>query len=79
MAREIQTYGLFPAGCEVYPVRNFGQSLFLHFPSTLPTGWDKEIDINKTIQLVRAQRYGMVHSEVKVMINFCAFLSQILL
>ena len=65
MAREIQMYGLFPAGYEVYPVRSFGQSLFLRFPPTLPTGWDNEIDIHKTIQLVRAQRSGMVQTKVR--------------
>ena len=58
-------YGLFPAGYEVYPVRSFGQSLFLRFLPTLPTGWDKEIDINKTVHLVRAQRAGMVQTEVR--------------
>jgi len=32
----------------------------------LSTGWDNEIDIQKTIQLVRAQRSGMVQTEVRV-------------
>lgn len=63
MAREIQMYGPFSADYEVYPVRSFGQSLFL--PPTLPTGWDNEIDIQKTIQLVRAQRTSMVQTEVR--------------
>ena len=35
----------------------------------LPTGWDNEIDIQKTIQLVRAQRAGMVQTEVRVARN----------
>lgn len=30
-------------------------------------GWDNEIDIQKTIQLVRAQRSGMVQTEVRTM------------
>ena len=29
------------------------------------SGWDCEIDIQKTIQLVRSQRSGMVQTEVK--------------
>ena len=32
----------------------------------LSVGWDNEIDIQKTIQLVRAQRSGMVQTEVRV-------------
>ena len=32
----------------------------------LLTGWDNEIDIQKTIQLVRVQRSGMVQTEVRV-------------
>ncbi len=32
------------------------------------SGWESEIDIQKTIQLVRAQRSGMVQTEVSV---FC--------
>ena len=34
------------------------------FPPLFPPGWDNEIDIQKTIQLVRAQRSGMVQTEV---------------
>ena len=33
------------------------------------SGWDSEIDIQKTIQLVRAQRSGMVQTEVPYMIT----------
>lgn len=31
-------------------------------------GWDNEIDIQKTIQLVRAQRSGMVQTEVRLLV-----------
>ena len=34
------------------------------------TGWDNEIDIQKTIQLVRAQRSGMVQTEVVHLLFF---------
>lgn len=37
-------------------------------------GWDNEIDIQKTIQLVRAQRSGMVQTEV--CLSVCVFLVQ---
>ena len=33
-------------------------------------GWDNEIDIQKTIQLVRAQRSGMVQTEVCLSISY---------
>ena len=42
---------------------------FRSHASPLPTGWDNEIDIQKTIQLVRAQRSGMVQTEVRVAHN----------
>ena len=35
-------------------------------PSSSLTGWDKEIDIQRTIKLVRTQRPGMVQTEVRV-------------
>ena len=37
-------------------------------------GWDSEIDIQKTIQLVRAQRSGMVQTEVRFFFFQCYFL-----
>ena len=42
---------------------------FTSHAGPLPTGWDNEIDIQKTIQLVRAQRAGMVQTEVRVARN----------
>ena len=35
-------------------------------PSSSLTGWDKEIDIQRTIKLVRTQCPGMVQTEVRV-------------
>ena len=48
----------------------------LHLSLHILTGWDNEIDIQKTIQLMRAQRPGMVQTEVKVIRNFCATFSR---
>ena len=38
-------------------------------------GWDNEIDIQKTIQLVRAQRSGMVQTEVCLHLSLSLSLS----
>ena len=43
--------------CGSYSVNPLSSSL---------TGWDKEIDIQRTIKLVRTQRPGMVQTEVRV-------------
>lgn len=40
-------------------------------------GWDNEIDIQKTIQLVRAQRSGMVQTEVRTVFT-CTIIAQLL-
>lgn len=40
-------------------------------------GWDNEIDIQKTIQLVRAQRSGMVQTEVRTFNFTCIIITQL--
>ena len=36
--------------------------------SSCLSGWDSEIDIQKSIQLVRSQRSGMVQTEVSIVV-----------
>jgi len=44
-----------------------------HYVSDNPSGFDNEIDIQKSIMLVRAQRSGMVQTEVSLYKQFLDF------
>ena len=55
--RSLHFSGIRNCKCGSYSVNPLSSSL---------TGWDKEIDIQRTIKLVRTQRPGMVQTEVRV-------------